>query len=173
MAFCGTLTGRNEIDCKDALGGIRNIYLMAYQEDVWDVTDNEIAAIPTEITEAFKYELRNDTNTFTESKGDTGRETGVTLFDQNVVSVLKKIDKESAADVNVIAKSRPFVVVQDRNGGWRLAGLSEGMDATIEGTTGAAKADLNGYTITFVAQEGDIAPFLSEAAITELEALIA
>jgi len=169
---CDITKGRLDLLCKDNVSGVKNLYLVNYLEDAWTVANNEVTGVDVAVTEVFQFELRNDTNTFNETKGENGRDTGVTLFDQEVVAALKKIDAETTDLVNMLAKGRPYVVVEDRNGNWRLAGLSEGCDATIEVTTGAAKGDFSGYTVTFVAQEPNLAPHVNEATITALKALV-
>jgi hypothetical protein len=169
---CDLVRGRDDLQCKDNLSGVSHAYLMNFIEDGFTIANGAVTAIDVGITEAFKFELRNDTNVFTETKSESGRETGVTLFEQSLVLALKKIDKDLADTVKLIAKGRFYAVVRDRNGNWRLAGLTEGLDSTIEGTTGAARTDFSGYTITATNMEADPAPFLDSATITALEALV-
>ena len=46
------------------------------------------------------------------------------------------------------------LIIEDSNGNVWLSGLSEGSYVTaIDGGTGTAKADANGYTVTFTAME--------------------
>lgn len=170
---CDITRGRRDLLCKDNQSGIKNAFVInnTGEDDLFTISGSEVTAISNSITEVFKFELRNDTNAFTENKGEDGRESGVTMFEQSVVLALKKIDLETTETVNVLAKSRPYIVVQDRNNNWRLAGLSEGMDCTAEITSGAARTDFSGYTLTFVAMEPELAPHLDSATVTALEAL--
>lgn len=169
---CDITKGRLDLLCKDNISGVKNAYLVNYQPDVWTVANGEVTGVDVAVTEVFQFELRNDTNAFNETKGENGRESGVTLFEQEVVMALKKIDAETTDLVNMLAKGRPYVIVEDRNGNWRLAGLSEGCDATIEVSTGAAKGDFSGYTATFVAQEPNLAPHVDSSTVTALKALV-
>lgn len=168
---CDLVRGRADLACKDNISGVSHAYLLNYEEDIFTIAAGEVTAIATTIPAqvAYKFELRNDTNVFTETKSESGRETGVTLFEQSLVMALKKIDKDTADTVKLMARSRFYAVVRDRNGNWRLAGVTEGLDATVEGTTGAARTDFSGFTITATNMEQDPAPFLDAATITALE----
>ena len=54
-----------------------------------------------------------------------------------------------------------------------VIGLDDGIDFTVDATTGGAKADLNGYTLTGVATTKDMAPHLDTATISAFLALVA
>jgi hypothetical protein len=66
--------------------------------------------------------------------------------------------------LKLLAYGRPYVVVQDYNGNAFMMGLNYGAEVT-GGTivTGAAMADLSGYTLTMEAQEQLPANFINGA----------
>ncbi|MEN8880586.1 MAG: hypothetical protein ABF311_10475, partial [Polaribacter sp.] len=76
-------------------------------------------------------------------------------------------DKATQEELKLIAHARPHVVVEDYNGNYFLLGLEHG--AEVSGgsiTTGAAMADLSGYSLTIVAQETAPPYFVTPAAVT-------
>jgi hypothetical protein len=168
---CNITKGRKE-PCKDTLGGIKAAYFMDYLDDAFTVVDGEATAINAGVSEVFKYELRADGNNLVESPV-SDRNTGTTVNTQTLPLALKKLHKETSLQVALMAKGRPVAVIEDYNGNFRVAGLSEGLDLTgSDINSGGAKADFNGYNLTFTAMEGNLAPFLNEATVTALEALV-
>jgi hypothetical protein len=56
--------------------------------------------------------------------------------------------------LELVAKNRLVVFVQDNNDNIWMVGKADGAEVTAMTTaTGVAKGDLNGYTITFTAEE--------------------
>lgn len=172
---CDLTSGRLK-PCNDAKPGIDLMYLIprtSLGADAFTITGNEVTGIDVAITEIFKYEIRgDDENLLTINKEDNGRQSGATVWNENFVVKLKKVTKETSAELNIVAKAVPNVIAKDNMGNWRLLGLSEGCYSTIEEASGGAKTDFNGYTVTFTSQEFDLAPFVDSATITALEALV-
>lgn len=172
---CDITTGRN-IPCLDAKPGVDRFFLIPRTDlgaDAFTLTNNEVTSLDISITEAFEYKLGgHDENVFTQTKPDNGRASGATVFDQEFVAKLKKVDKATSAELLIVSKSVPNVVVKDNQGNYRLMGLSEGCYSVIEEASGGAKTDFSGYTVTFSAQEFESAPFVDSATITALEGLL-
>ena len=63
---CTLTKGRVE-PCRDAIGGIKAVYLIDYQEDAFTISAGEITAIDAGVTDAYKYELMSDNNTLVET----------------------------------------------------------------------------------------------------------
>lgn len=169
---CLMTSGRAE-PCKDSLGGIRAAYFLNYVDEPFTITAGEATALNVAVTEAFKYELRADGNTFLQNKV-SDRNTGTNVNTQTLTLALKKLDKETSLQVDLMSKGRPIIVVEDYNGNFQAAGITEGMDLTgSDINSGGAKTDFNGYNLTLTAMEKDLAPFLDEATITALKALVA
>jgi len=162
--------------CQDSKPGIDEMYLIPRTDlgaGAFTLTGNEVTGIDASITEIFKYEIRgHDENILTITKDDNGRASGATVWNENFVTKIKKVNQAISAELNIVAKARPNVIAKDNMGNWRLLGLSEGCYSTIEETSGGAKTDFNGYTVTFSQQEFDLAPFVDSATITALEALV-
>lgn len=174
---CDITAGRLE-PCKNTIGGLRNVYFINKPlKSPYTLLGGEVTAINTDpltdgITQAFRYELKADGNNFEEGFA-SDKNTGVTLFTQTVSLVLKKQDLQTNNEVKLLAWGSPHVIVEDRMGNFRLAGISDGADVTGGSiVTGGARADFNGYNITLMAEEVEPAPFLSEAAITALQGIV-
>ena len=73
---------------------------------------------------------------------------------------------------NLLAAGYPQAVVVDRNGNHHAIGLDDGIDFTVLASTGGAKTDMNGYTLTGVATTTDIAPILDDSTVLAFEAVV-
>jgi len=153
---CDLTLGRKE-PCKDVVGGLKNVYFVDFGDlGTVTLTNDEITNI-TGLNQdgnltAFKYELKG--NSSFEQTITSSRENGTTFFDQTLTLTLKKLSKEDNKELKLLAYGRPHVAVEDYNGNVFMMGLEHGADVT-GGTisSGAAMADLSGYTLTLNAQE--------------------
>lgn len=81
---------------------------------------------------------------------------GTTFFNQVVTMALSRREttKRSFIEKLISAQKELIVIILDSNGIYWLFGLSEGAYVSgIEGGSGTAKSDANGYTVTFTAME--------------------
>ncbi len=169
---CDLTTGRTE-PCKDSIGGVKNAFFIDYVENSFTVSNSQGTGIAVGVTEAFKYELRSDTNNDATESMVTNKDTGTSVNTQTVNLRLKKQDAATSNEIKLMAYARPIIVVQDRNDVYKVYGMSEGMDLTGSNIqSGSAKADFNGYDLTFTSAEGDMAPILDSATVTALIALV-
>lgn len=168
---CDVTQGRSKV-CKDGLGGQTALYLYNSIEDAFTVVAGEATAINAGLTTVFKYELEGDGNTLEQSM-EGSRLTGSRVNTQTLTTVLKKIDAATNAELNLMVAGYPQAVVEDRNGKLHALALDDGMDFTAVSSTGGAKADMNGYTLTGVATTSTLAPILDDATATAFKALVA
>lgn len=163
---CDLSLGRIE-PCKDAVGGLKNLFIVNYADITsytYDVTDTDLIATIVGSTpiNAYKYELKG-TNTFDQNI-TSSRENGTTFVEQNLSVILKKQDIATHNEIKLLSYGRPRVVVEDYNGSFFLMGLEHGAEIqTVAITSGAAMADLSGYTLTFQAMEKIPANFIDAA----------
>jgi len=158
--------------CKDSLGGNSRLYLFNFQEDPFTILAGECTAINVGITAVYEYESEGDGNTLEESMVSDSN-TGTTVNTQTLNVILKKMAAATGTEMNLLAYNYPQAVVKDRNGVYSAIGLDEGIDFTIVQSSGGAKTDLNGYTLTGVSTTGSLSPKLDAATITALLALVA
>ena len=160
---CDLTAGRTE-PCKDAVGGLKNVYFSNYDEITdytYDVTDTDMIATVTGAAtiNAFKYELKGAN--VLEQTVTSSRDNGTTFVEQSLTVVLKKQDVATHKEIKLLSYGRPRVIVEDYNGNYFLMGLEHGADVTtVAVTTGTAMGDLSGYTITMVANEKIPANFI-------------
>lgn len=159
---CDLTLGRKE-PCKDVVGGLKNVYFVAFGKlGTVTLTNDEITNLTGDSSNnltAFKYELKG--NSSFEQTINASRENGTTFFDQTLNLTLKKLTKEDNKELKLLAYGRPHVAVEDYNGNVFMMGLEHGADVN-GGTivTGAAMGDLSGYTLTLNAQETAPANFM-------------
>lgn len=167
---CTLTSGRTE-PCRDAIGGLKAAYFIDFVEDSFTIAAGEATAIDAAVTEVFKYELLADGNTMVETfTADANN--GTSIYEQVLTLALKKQDADTANELALIVKSRPIVVVQHRDGSYKIVGISDGTVATGDIQSGGAKADFNGYNLTLTATEVLPAPSLDSSTITALLALV-
>ena len=166
---CEISAGRDSA-CKDGLGGQSTLYLYNRLSDAFTILDGEATAMNVLLDEAFAFPLEGDGNTLEQSMvGD--RNTGSKVNTQTLTTVLKSMDAAANAQFNLLVAGYPQAVVVDRNGNHIALGLDDGIDFTVVASTGGAKSDMNGYTLTGVSTCKDLAPFLDSATQTAFKAL--
>ncbi len=159
---CDLTLGRKE-PCKDVVGGLKNVYFVAFGKlGTVSLTNDEITNLTGDTSNnltAFKYELKG--NSSFEQTINASRENGTTFFDQTLNLTLKKLTKEDNKELKLLAYGRPHVAVEDYNGNVFMMGLEHGADVNGGSiVTGAGMADLSGYTLTLNAQETAPANFM-------------
>ena len=154
-------TGRTE-PCKDSVGGIDAVYFLDRDNlDSFNIDSNGVlTGLTTSVdNQIYKYQVRGN-STYTENI-QSSRENGTTVFEQVLELIFKKLTKEDHSKVKKLAISRPYIFIVDNNENAFLAGTEFGTDVT-GGTivTGAAMADMSGYTLTFTGMEKAAANFV-------------
>ena len=152
---CLLANGRAET-CKDAVGGLKNIYFANFDIEAADITydgtDTDLITAITGIANLYKFELKGN-STFIQNI-NSSRENGTTFFEQVLNVELKKQDVATTKNIKLLSYGRPHIVVETNDGQYFIAGLLRGMDVTA-GTieNGTALGDFSGYKLTFTGQE--------------------
>ena len=160
---CNITRGRL-IDCKDAIGGLKAIFIAkSYSNNVSAVATINTTEMTTAgfatwsccggTVEVFKYDLVPNLSSMTVNiQSDNAN--GTTFFNQTLSVTLQKIDHDMTNELRLMAYSRAQIFVQDENDNVFLLGIDGGCHVS-GGTviTGAAKGDLTGYTIEWAAEE--------------------
>ena len=168
---CALTTGRAE-PCLDAIGGLKAIYFFDRIDDPFTITAGEATAKSASLTEAFEFDLKSDNNNL-EEVGTTDSNNGTRIYDQTVTFSLKKQDKDTANEINLLAAAQPGCVVKFRDGSYRVIGISDGVVISGSGVSGGTKGDFSGYNLTAVAKEVLLAPTLDSATATAFEGIVA
>lgn len=159
-----TLTRGRAVPCADVVGGLKNVYFVDFGKlGTITKTDEEITNMTGDSSNdltAYKYELKG--NSSFEQNITSSRENGTTFFEQTLNLTLTKLTKEDNKEIRLLAAARPHIAVEDYNGNVFMMGLEHGCEVT-GGTvsTGAAMGDASAYTLTFGANEREVANFIN------------
>lgn len=148
--MCNITKGRTE-PCNDSISGIKALYLWSYIDyRRYEIVLNENTLVTYPDTDVYKYELRNDGNSFDENL--VFAEDGI-KYDQSVNAVLKDISINHVETSKLIDK-RIGCIIETRNGLFQIIGLYNGCRVrNTSFTTGGARQSLNGVNLSINAQE--------------------
>ena len=151
------LTAGFTLDCKDTIGGIKAIYLQQHADFLSgvsiDSSTQEVDGLPT--ASVYKYICPKHTGSFNEEVASSV-ENGTIFYTQTVAATFFALSPARRKQLELVAKNRLIVFVQDNNNNIWMVGRMDGAEVTAMTTsTGTAKGDLNGYTITFTAEEAN------------------
>jgi hypothetical protein len=160
MACSLTLAGRG-VGCKDALGGIKRIYVSEWTDGFWDDEASGEVADATAAETFYTYDMTRGSGSLNQTI-TSDLAAGTVYFDQVCSVTFNKVAAADIAEISNLVKGRMAVLVQDNNDNWFVMGHKNGVEVT-GGTaqTGTAAGDQNGFTIEFSAQEVAPAPFLA------------
>ena len=166
---CDLTLGRLE-PCKDNVGGLDAIYFVNFgQAPMENITIGgaDIITAVTGVTNLYKFELKG-TNTF-DQVVNSSRDAGTTFVEQTLSVMLKNQDSTTHKQVKMLAYGRPQIVVKTRTNKFFFAGMEYGTELTTANVaSGTAMADMQGYTLTFVGSEKNLANFIDCANEAEL-----
>jgi hypothetical protein len=169
---CDFITKGKKVSCLGAMGGVKNIFIGLYADYGITATSQVVSSLGT-LEETFKYEFTGGTNGLTETP-TINWETGSLFFTQVLAGTFPVQEEELQHELFLLMRNRVIAFVEDYNGNIKLMGLKNSAKASNgSAVTGAAKADLNGYTIELTAEEPEMAPFLSSSAKSALLATVA
>lgn len=169
---CDITAGRLRA-CKEFVGGVSSIYLLKFIENAFTISaGNEITAINPLVTAVYEYQIDGDTHNLVENFVSS-KDAGTSVNTQTLTFMLKGMDAATSTQLNSLVYGKTIAVIKDRNGKYKAIGIDDGVDFTVDATTGAAKTDMNGYTLTGVATTKALAPDLDGLTTTAFLALVA
>ena len=164
------LTQSLNLDCRDSFGGIKQFYIMEYDNAT---TITETAGVVTAITKATgklfrEYKLVAFTGDGS-SDGTHSREMGTKTYKQTVSFPINKMTASVRIEIGLLAQNRLLIVGLDNNGtGW-LFGKGFGMMLTTDKhATGKALGDRNGFELAFESDEKEPAVPIDATTLTSL-----
>ena len=138
MACDLTLTGRG-VGCKDALGGIKRIYVTEFNPDEfnWDAIGVTNAGVVDGLTPispitsvTFKtYDMTRGSGSLTQTI-TSDLVAGTVFFDQVCSVTFNKAASADIAEIQNLVKGRVSVLVQDNNDNWFIMGLKNGVEVS-------------------------------------------
>jgi hypothetical protein len=157
-----------QINCREAIGGIKAIYLGDYDTFANSATivANEVTALDT--GSVYEFELPKHTGSFTEEAA-ISVENGTVYYTQTIVATFHGMSAERSLQLQNISKGRNVLWVLDNNDNLWMCGYKDGVQVTAFTTqSGTAKGDLSGYTITFTGEEKDKAYYCIVESATDV-----
>lgn len=141
------------LDCINGLGGIKTAYFLAGEITGTTAVAGEITAI-TGTGSFYEFQLAKDTAFWNEAI-NVSNANGTVYYEGVLTIVLQKMDADKRNQILLAAQNRDLrIAFVDNNDITWIAGLTRGcvMSASTI-ASGTAVADLNGYTLSFTAQE--------------------
>lgn len=169
------ITSGYTIDCRDAMGGLKEIYIANYNDiDQNALATGVVSGVVTGITKLSGkkfYKFQQLAQTASASETITGSdENGTVFFGQSIEMFLLKMQAATRNQVLLLAQGRVIVVTVDRNGTAFLYGRELGLTLnTGTGESGKAFGDRNGYVLTLTGAEKENAPTVSSTVVAALE----
>ena len=164
---CNLTQGFN-LDCKDAVGGVKSIHLIDWASTGFTVSGGEVTATTVASGDVYTYELPKGVGSMTTTT-NVSQENGTVFNQSDIVARLRKLSTTKRNELKLLAQNRVFCIVKDNNDNYWLAGNEYGCDITaMTSESGTAMGDVQGYNFTLSAIEAE-SPYLVQAAVaTEL-----
>ena len=162
---CDITAGRNDSNCLDSLGGIKAIYVANFAKGMFadaTFTGEEITAMGSAY-DVYKYELRGTNNIDEANTKDINA--GTSIFEGSGTITLKKQDATTQAQMVLLSKGRPQIIAEGYDGLFRIFGIKNGVDVTVNTASGADMNEFNGYTLTLASKEDNLAYFVASSLI--------
>jgi hypothetical protein len=152
---CVELTTGFNVDCSDAIGGLKKLWIGLYSDFATGValdgTSGQVETLP-EAT-IYPYELKKgQANSLEETLSNEA--TGSLAYNQTVNFQVQILTQRKQTELHKLAKNDLAVFVQDANNNiWFVGRLRGARLTTGTGATGTNATDYNGYTLALVAEE--------------------
>lgn len=147
---CGALTYGFDYECNDGVGGVKQGSILVAQFD--DVTTTVTAGIVTAFTGGtwYRYQVRSSANIAGETTNMTADPTaGTAAYNSTFVWTLFNMSASKNVQLELLIGKPVIIIYQDNNDVYHAVGTYAGADiTTVDKQSGAAFADMNGYTIT-------------------------
>ena len=170
MGSC-SLTGGLPIVCKDAMTGIKQLYIANF-ENVTDVTFNN-TNVATGITLSagsfYTFNLLKEAADFTEPI-NVSPQNGTSSYKPTLNMYLSKFSTSVRNVLVNLVKAKLMIIFLDRNNQYWICGYENGMDMSAgNGMTGKAySGEQNGWTMTFDGDESVPAREVSASIISAI-----
>lgn len=153
------LTGSQLLDCKDSIGGIKELKWKAHPglseiETNFTVSSGAVTAIATGSRSSwYSIGLEKETSSISDNP-QPNPQNGTLFYQQELKVILNKMSARLSYELQQAGKNRLLIAVRDMNDTYWIIGLKYGADMTAAtATSGVARGDRSGYDVTFTAKE--------------------
>ena len=164
------LTTSFSLDCKDAVGGIKTIWVIstANKGTFTKGVSGTVTAWTPVANSLFKYELRKASSSM-ETDIMANQQNGTTFYQSKLTIQMNKMEVYKRNELMLLAQQLLIFIVLDRNGTYWVLGDANGCDMTSgKGATGVGMADFNGWNLEFAAMEESMPAILTSGVVTSL-----
>lgn len=175
MANCDNLIGIGK-DCLNSFGGLDLVYIID-RDALTGVTVSAgtVTAIAVAGGEEFHpFSFTRDSSNFEETL-EVDITAGTTVFNQSVALMFKRREVSKRNSLMLLAAGQRdlSMLIRDNNGEWHLYGYNENLErglqlTGIEGGSGTAPTDMNGYNPTFTGSFKEMAYHVDPSIIAGL-----
>lgn len=154
------LTGSQSLDCKDGIGGIKEIKIkthpgLATIETDFTISSGSVTAIASGASRSswYTYQVEKETASVKDDP-QPNQQNGTLFFQQEFKLIMNKLSARLSYEMSLLGKNRLIIAIRDMNDSYFFVGLRYGADLTAATSgTGAARGDRSGYELTFTAKE--------------------
>ena len=161
MGYCTTSLKHIAYDCEPSKGGIADVYIANYVEDMFTTGDTSGVTYITDITSGstwYRYQFRRNTGSFT-STLNVDDANGVNYVSTEITLQFTRMEAAKRAAIAALAQGGVAVLVKDANGLWWAFGKEAPVYASSgTGQTGTAATDGNFYNIVLTDEQSEF-PF--------------
>jgi len=158
--MCVLTQGRKKA-CKEQVGGVKRIFAQDWSLVSNKIYDADGVLTGVDAVTVYQVDLPAGTAEFNQTM-KASRENGTVYYEQGVTINLFGLSKEDRKELQIMARMNLSIFVEDFNGNIFECGRDGGMDASGGGVkTGKGKGDMSGYTLEFMGEEKDHAPFVA------------
>lgn len=163
-----SLTGSQAIDCKDSVGGIRELKVKVHTGSTFTghvtYSSGSISAIASGSQSGwYTYDLEKETAS-ANNNGQYNVQNGTTFYQQEVKIIMNKMSARLSYEFDQMAKAKIIVAFRDMNDVYWIYGYEFGCDVTaMTAGSGTARGDRNGYEVTLTGKEKISAPTITAA----------
>jgi len=167
-----SISAARGLNCRDQVGGIKAIYLQTFSPSFYGgltVTSdtNTITGIGASTT-VYRYDVRPQTSSFTVTIN--AADAGSAAYDIACEVTLHDMTSADNNTLKEVVGALMTVYVLDANDNVWALGVQNGVQVTAgTATSGTARADMNGYTLTISGSESDL-PYLIAASADATDA---
>ena len=156
---CTALSKGRSIDCRNSAGGVKAIYIGAFDDTTLSITSQEVTDIDM-TSSLYKYEVKRGTANYVDTiNGST--DAGTIFYTPTCALKLHKLTKEDQNEIKLLAAQRLIIFVElnqtlavDGHNVIVCLGAVNGMELNGgTGGSGTALGDMSGYDLAFDGQE--------------------
>lgn len=148
--------------CKNQQGGVNKLYLfpyVKYSKSQIGLDDQNLISFPSKVV----YDFQAVQISFTES---TALLNGGVEWTQNVSFTIP--ETSNVSEVYRLMRQDYCAIYVDRNGNYRIVGLYNGAEVSINAQSGTTRNELNGYKVSLKAKEDNQAYYMSESTFNSI-----